>query len=255
MDLKKLAEPFPAEDIEWRISRSGIGQKGIFCLVLAYITARAIQKRLDDVCGAENWRNEEPRVIEVNGKSAFACGISIRIGEEWVTKWDVAEPTAEHGSVSAPAKGGFSGAMKRAGAQWGIGRYLYYLDETFAEVSDNGQGRQWNYAKIKTDEGPKTFYWKTPSLPGWALPKDTDADKVSDVELGEMKQAWRRKFQPDCKDPAELREGLSRFVISVVGEFPIADASCWTREALAKCVKRIESTTDVGGVDSDVPFE
>ena len=129
IDLTKLADPFPLEDIEWRVSRSGRGGNGIFCMTLAYITARAIQKRLDDVCGPENWRNEEPRMLDVNGKTAFAVGISIRIGEEWVTKWDVADPTNIE-----PAKGGFSGAMKRAGAHWGIGRYLYYLDETFAEA-------------------------------------------------------------------------------------------------------------------------
>ena len=103
IDLRRLAEPFPAEDIEWRVSRAGMGPKGIYCRVLAYITARAIQSRLDDVCGPSEWRVEEPRIISVNGKSAFAVGISIRIEGEWVTKWDVAEPTAEHGSISAPA--------------------------------------------------------------------------------------------------------------------------------------------------------
>ena len=150
-----LDEPFPHEDIEWRVARAGLGGKGIFCLVIPYITARAIQKRLDDVCGPDGWKNEEPRVIDVNGKTAFVGGISIRFKDQWVTKWDVADPTNIE-----PAKGGFSGAMKRAGAQWGIGRYLYYLDETFAEVEEKepAGSRLWNWAKLPKDKGGRE-YW------------------------------------------------------------------------------------------------
>lgn len=268
--LTKLAEPFPLEDIEWRVSRSGRGSNGIFCMALAYITARAIQKRLDDVCGPENWKNEEPQILDVNGKSAFAGGISIRIGltahpvgfdssgsdhnvvgDEWVTKWDVAEPTNVE-----PAKGGFSGAMKRAGAQWGIGRYLYYLDETFAEVSDSqpSGSRRWNYARLSEKHGGGVYYWNTPSLPAWALPKDPEHE-ISPDELHGLKQLWRAKFVPDVQDPKDLREGFSRFVASVAGEFPASDHTCWTRAALDKCIQRIETTTDPDGVDSDVPFE
>lgn len=251
MDLKKLSEPFPLEDIEWRVSRSGNGQKGIFCLVLAYVTARACQKRLDDVCGPENWQIEEPRVIEINGKSAFACGISIRIDKEWVTKWDVAEPTNVE-----PAKGGFSGAMKRAGAQWGIARYLYYLDETFAEVAEQpvAGSRQWTYAKLADKHGGGAYYWKAPGLPAWALPKEPEHEVTAD-ELGALKQAWRLKFAPQIKNPKDLREGFARFVTGVVGEFPSADSSCWTKDALESCQKRIQDTKEPDGVSSDVPFE
>ena len=248
-DLSKLALPFPAEDIEWRVSRAGNGQKGIYCNVLAYITARAIQSRLDAVCGPANWRNEEPRLVEFQvGKFAFACGISILISGEWVTKWDVAEPTNVE-----PAKGGFSGAMKRAGAQWGIGRYLYHLDETFAEVSESG-AKGWNWAKLPEKQGGGTYYWKAPSLPAWALPKEPEHE-ISEGDLNKLKVAWKDKFAPDSTNPAELREGFSRFIVSVVGEFPHSDYTCWTRDAYDKCLKRLDATTESGGVSSDVPFE
>ena len=249
--LAKLCEPFPAEDIEWRVSRSGRGRKGLFCMVLAYITARAVQNRLDAVCGPENWRLEEPRVLDVNGKAAFAVGIAIRIGNEWITKWDVSEPTNIE-----PAKGGFSGAMKRAGAQWGIGRYLYYLDEAWAEVSEKPVegGRGWTYAKLSEKHGGGAYYWKAPGLPGWTLPKEPEHE-ISLDELNALKKAWRGKFTPDVTDPKDLLEGFMRFVASVAGDFPSSDHTCWTREALDRCAKRIETTTDPDGVDSDVPFE
>jgi hypothetical protein len=244
---KRLCEPFPLEDVEWRVSRAGTGRDGIFCLVLAYITARAIQKRLDDVCGPENWRNEEPRVITLGDKPAFACGISIRIlDDDWVTKWDVAEPTNVE-----PAKGGFSGAMKRAGAQWGIGRYLYHLDETFAETSEKQPDRRWQYAKTKDGT---IYYWKPPGLPAWALPKDPEHE-VAESVLAELKKAWRQKFAADCRNPKDLREGFQRWVQGIVGEFPVSDHTCWTSEALANCRERIESTTEPNGPDSDVPFD
>lgn len=128
MDLNKFDEPFSPEDIEWRIQQSGKTRDGkVWAMVLAYVTNRAIMKRTDDVCGKAGWRNEY-RDIPNNG--GVECGISIKIDSEWVTKWDAAENT----QVEA-VKGGRSGAMKRAAVQWGIGRYLYNLEEGFAQTS------------------------------------------------------------------------------------------------------------------------
>jgi hypothetical protein len=248
LPLEKLSEPFPADDIEWRVSRAGMGKQGVYCHCLAYITARAIQSRLDKVCGPENWRNETPEVKELRpGVVAMLCGISIRIEGEWVTKWDVAEPTNIE-----PAKGGFSGAMKRAGAQWGIGRYLYHLDETFAEVADTG-GRGWNWAQLPEKHGGATYYWKPPTLPAWALPKEPEHE-INAADLNNLKRAWREKFAPDVKNQAELLEGFTRFVTSICGEFPSSDYTCWTSDAYDRCEKRIKETTEPGGVSADVPF-
>lgn len=163
MDLAKLAEPFPADDIEWRIQSSGKSNKGqIWARILAYITNRAIQDRLDEVCGPENWRNE----YITGPDGGILCGLSIRCerenGAEWVRKWDGAENT----QVEA-VKGGLSGAMKRAGAQWGIGRYLYHLPEAWAKINDEGGGTR---ARLSKEHGGDTFMWLPPNLPAWALP-------------------------------------------------------------------------------------
>jgi hypothetical protein len=254
INLARLSDPFPAEDIEWRVSRAGMGKGGTFCMVLAYITARAIQSRLDEVCGPENWKNEPLTIHEVRpGVVAMQVGISIRIGDEWVTKWDVSEPTADRGSVSAPAKGGFSSATKRAGCQWGIGRYLYHLDETFAETSETG-GKGWNYAQLPEKHGGGTYYWKPPALPSWALPKEPEHEIKLD-ELNALKRAWKEKFAPDSTNPADMRDGFSRFVVGIVGDFPAADFTCWSRGALERCQKQIQETTDPEGPAADVPFD
>ena len=163
MNLERLAEPFPAQDIEWRIGRAGSNEKGIWATCLAYVTNRAIMDRLDLVCGPENWKNE---FREWMGNSVL-CGISIKIDGEWVTKWDGSEQT-DIESI----KGGLSGAMKRAAVQWGgIGRYLYDLPEGFALIK--AEGRHRGSYKDKATGKDVYFKWDEPDLPLWAIPGGT----------------------------------------------------------------------------------
>ena len=119
---EELARPFAAEDLEWRIQvTSGDKTSG---LAIPYVTNRAIQDRLDEVVGPENWYNDY-RPWHGNGKKdAQICGISICFeGKGFITKWDGAED-----SDIEPIKGGLSDSMKRAAVQWGIGRVLYKMD-------------------------------------------------------------------------------------------------------------------------------
>ena len=154
MELSRLKEPFGEKDIEWRLQQCGEKNGKIWARCLAYVTARAIESRLDEVCGSENWKNE----FRAGPDGGILCGISIKCGGEWVTKWDGAENTQVES-----VKGGLSDAMKRAGVQWGIGRYLYDLDEGWATVCDDGI----YHGKTRDD---KWFRWNPPGLPGWALP-------------------------------------------------------------------------------------
>ena len=160
LDLSKLKEPFRAEDIEWRLQQCGEKKDGGFWgKCLAYITSRAVQERLDEVCGTDGWRSE----VRKDG-NAYLCTLSIRIkhedgSTEWISRTDGADAT-DIESV----KGGISSALKRAAVQFGVGRYLYDLEEGWATVSENGK-----YSG-KTPGG-KWFRWNPPALPEWALPK------------------------------------------------------------------------------------
>ncbi len=163
MDLTKLKEPFPANEIEWRLQQCGVGSKGIWGKCLAYVTNRAICNRLDEVCGAENWKNEFTKAPD----GGVLCGISIKCDGEWVTKYDGAENTDIEG-----VKGGLSGSMKRAASTgWGIGRYLYNLEEGWAVICDDGKFTG------KTKDG-QFFKWNPPALPSWALPKGEKPTKA-----------------------------------------------------------------------------
>ena len=144
LNLTLLAKPFPASDIEFRVISSGMGRNSVWARVVAFVTARAIQSRLDAVCGPDGWRTEVPEILTIDGKSAFSCGLSIRIDNEWITKYDVSSPTSIE-----PAKGGWSQAVKRAGCAWSIGRYLYYLDSIKVETSETDPAiRGWHWARL-----------------------------------------------------------------------------------------------------------
>lgn len=144
--MHQLKNPFPPEDIEWRVgSTTADKTKG---LALAYITNRAIQNRLDEVFGVFGWRNEFKEWKCVSQ----LCGISVKFEGEWITKWDGADDSA-----TEAVKGGLSDSMKRAAYQWGIGRYLYKLPQIWVKLKPQGK----SYAIDQVIQ-----------LPKWALPSD-----------------------------------------------------------------------------------
>ena len=140
----ELAKPFAPEDLEWRLQRAD--KDGRWGIAVPFVTNRAIQNRLDDVVGPENWYNEFKPWNGDGKKGAQICGISIHFEERgFITKWDGAE-----NSDIEPVKGGLSDSMKRAAVQWGIGRVLYNMDAVFVDVEKKGA----SYV-IKSDQQPK----------------------------------------------------------------------------------------------------
>jgi hypothetical protein len=163
VNLLELKKPFDPNDIEWRVQKSGQSNNKMWAMVLAYVTNRAIMDRLDEVCGQGRWENK----FTVGPLGGMMCGISIKIDDEWVTKWDGAEETKVE-----KTKGAYSASMKRAAVQWGIGRYLYDLDATF--VSDSGKKSAHKDAvKDKNKKHIGYINWDNPKLPSWALPVAT----------------------------------------------------------------------------------
>ena len=118
---EELARPFAPEELEWRIQVTSKDKTS--GLAIPYVTNRAIQDRLDEVVGPENWYNDYKPWHGNGKKDAQICGISIYFeGKGFITKWDGAED-----SDIEPIKGGLSDSMKRAAVQWGIGRVLYKM--------------------------------------------------------------------------------------------------------------------------------
>lgn len=105
--MQKLAAPFPACDVEWRVQNTT--QDKSRGMAVPFIDSRAIQNRLDSVVGIYNWKTEyrpwhqvekgdKERKAKQDGtpkevNASQLCGLSIYCEErkEWVPKWDGAE--------------------------------------------------------------------------------------------------------------------------------------------------------------------
>lgn len=128
MNLKEqLEKPFLDDELEFRVGATNSDKtKG---LALAYIQARAIQNRLDEVVGIENWRVSYK---EING--GFLAKLELKINNEWIAKEDDANVT-DYEAI----KGGISSAFKRAASVWGIGRYLYEIESQWLPIEQKGK--------------------------------------------------------------------------------------------------------------------
>lgn len=168
--FEKLRAPFREDEVEWRIQSSGYHQSnGPWARVLCYIQNRAVQNRLDEVVGPQNWCNR----FTVGPSGGVMCGLTINIDNDWITKWDGAENT-DIESV----KGGLSDAMKRAAVMWGIGRYLYGLGDSWANFNVHGKYS----AKIDGEY----YKWNPPRLPDWALPQENRPKDPNRVQNGKI---------------------------------------------------------------------
>lgn len=187
--LDALAAPFEPQNIEWRVQSATRGSNGeIRLLVLPYIESRAVMSRLDAVCGCR-WQTRY-RLIEINGKQAFQCQLSIKIGDEWITRTDGADVT-EIESV----KGGHSNALKRAAVQWGIGRYLYDLPSYWVVLKQHGEHRVYGQFNIGGRKEQIAGYFDAPSLPQWALPKGFKATRTQKEQFQNGNQQSSSKEQ------------------------------------------------------------
>lgn len=221
MNLAKLKDPFPATDVEWRIQQSGVKDGKVWAMCLAYITSRAVMDRLDEVCGPENWRNE----YQAAPQGGVMCGLSIKMTDGWVTKWDGAENTDIEG-----VKGGLSGAMKRAAVQWGIGRYLYDLDAGWAQVREKGM------YSAKTKDGT-WFKWDPPLLPAWAQPnghKPFANDEQRGVLRRYLKAFAAGVDMKDAKDIAAVTRASKLVEDNAVTGETIEKASSHLRQLVVK---------------------
>ena len=234
MEIERLKDPFPASDIEWR-PQGSLGRDGKIGVV-AYVDARAVMNRLDEVCGPENWR-----VRYVHEGAGVMCCLAIRvdrpeIGEAyWVEKWDGAEET-----LIEKFKGGISGALKRAANVWGIGRYLYSLERTRTPARQTKPGEQtpagWNWTK--------DFIYQVPRLPDWALPGDSPGqlkgpepapERRPDITLASGAQTQRigiLRHEGDVPEP-QYRDWLRT-------RYGVESAKDLTKEQASELIEKLE---------------
>ncbi|HYT92528.1 MAG TPA: Rad52/Rad22 family DNA repair protein [Gemmataceae bacterium] len=141
---RALAEPFEREEVKFKPAVVS----GNRAMALAYVDARVIQDRLDEVLGPLNWQDD----YECLSDGSVVCRLRLRLGNEWVTKVDVGGPS-EQPDGGDRLKAAFSDALKRAAVKFGIGRYLYRLPSQWVDYDPH-----------------KRQFAKPPTLPDFALP-------------------------------------------------------------------------------------
>lgn len=131
MNLKDLTREIPHK---WRVQSFSKNKPSAQCV--AYIDARDVMERLDQVVGVENWQDdykfiEDGKDKNGDNKYRVMAGIGIKCNNEWVWKWDTGTESQTEGE-----KGQISDAFKRAAVKWGIGRFLYDLKIKFVEANE-----------------------------------------------------------------------------------------------------------------------
>lgn len=140
--MAKLALPFEPKHITWKPGH--LTKDGSKCMAMAYADLRAYQERLDEVCGLD-WSVEyqpwgDNRIIArltISGVTRASTG---EMGKQDISN--------EMGGTVAEAQ-----AMKRAAAQFGLGRYLYDLPSVWVEF--DAQARK--ISKAGQDELDKRY--------------------------------------------------------------------------------------------------
>lgn len=242
---KALCEPFGSEDVEWRVQITTKNKdKG---MAVAYITSRAIQKRLDETVGPYCWRVEYKPWHQINGKTSQICGLSVldEARNEWITKWDGADATDFE-----PIKGGISDAFKRAAVLWGIGRYLYALDEVWVGIEPQGN----SYAIVKNEykrlensynSAVTKMFNQTKPAPAASTAKPAKAPAPFDYVISEVKQ---KKHSMVLK-LADSKNGQELVAFLQGNSAEISEGVCLKDVKITRCAAT-EKTPSYNTIDS-----
>lgn len=210
--VKGLSQPLPDNEIELRVGNIFKYGDQHACIMLAYKTARADARRLDDCLGAMGWQKRYRQ--DTHGKTVCNIDVWCPTKKMWVTKEDVGDDNQQG------AKGTYSDAFKRAGFAWGIGRELYELPVLFInlnedEVKQNGNKyQQSNKLKIQK----------------WTFTRDIKASHI-DVIVRDDKGSVRFKETTDIDERNSVKKFLNgakldKFTndIDTIGEIEELDA-------------------------------
>jgi hypothetical protein len=217
-----LAAPFDTSEVKFKPAVVS----GNRALALAYVDARVIQDRLDEVLGVEGWQDE----YEILADGSVVCKLRLRLGDEWITKMDVGGPS-EQPDEGDRRKAAFSDALKRAAVKFGIGRYLYRLPSQWVDYDTH-----------------KRQFVRPPVLPRSALPmqKETPSKRTALHALpANGAELQKRLFDYDAR---LARQGLcaqgdliKHILAAGVKAGHDADLATWKADGIALAVQETKA--------------
>jgi hypothetical protein len=141
-----LADFFPPADLHFKAQVV----KGNKALAVAFLDARTVMDRLDQVLGLEGWNDDYTEL----GDGTLLCRLKVRIGRLWITRCGVGA-LSDQPDAGDRKKAAESDALKRAAVKFGVGRYLYRLPPTW--LGYDPQGRKFTeHFRVPTNYLPVT---------------------------------------------------------------------------------------------------
>lgn len=143
---KELAKPFPESAISWKIQSYTKRKQGdeytpdTQAIKVAFIDARDVENRLDEVVGTGNW--SDSYVVHPSG--VIQCALTIG----GVTKEGFGYPNSDRDDE--PLKSAESDALKRAAVKFGVGRHLYEVKRQYVSVDKYGHEIRGNAPSTNT---------------------------------------------------------------------------------------------------------
>lgn len=218
----KLAQPFDLSEIQLKVQATNKDRtRG---MVVAYIDARAVIDRLDEVVGPEGWHDTYEVLTNTTQDGVRLVEVLCRLTIGDVYKEDVGEGDS--------MKAAFSDALKRAAVKFGIGRYLYRLPKVWAELDQ--------YGNIKDPEGVKAqLFGGKPAQREQAQAQDTKpaqslgGARISDKQIALIKRL-AREIQEDATD-----EDIADLVSAGLGR-EVNDLSSLTMKEASEVIKYLQ---------------
>lgn len=156
--FQRLMEPFPLDQLDWRMGAKN--KDATKAMMMPYLTSRRIMFRLDRVCGPLGWQSKA--VYHPVGRVTVKS-LGIRNPEtcEWVWREDPGTIKGRKDEDrSIEALGGATVGFRRAAAEFGIGRYLYFIPKKVLWVPIVQQ--DWGYQHEYLPDLSR-FSWCVPS--------------------------------------------------------------------------------------------
>ncbi len=167
----KLADPFPAELVEWQIVEANGGK----AFVLPFVDPRHYIDRLNTV--APGWENHIDFVLPECQLARYRLVIQ-GISREGIGEDLSSDPISFEGKINR--------AMIRACQAFGLGRYLLFIAGSWADY----------------DSETKSLFCH-PTLPVWALPGGAGAPANAIGKLMGEPPAQQHQRQPSAPAPAK----------------------------------------------------
>lgn len=205
-----LEKPFPEESLGFRpIATNSDKTKA---LPSAYIDARDVAERLDDVMGVGGWEDN----YVIHNASGVICYLTLHFEGRSITKSDFGT-VSDQKDEGDRMKAAFSDALKRAAVKFGVGRYLYSREYEWA----NYDNRRMQFTEKPRLRHQKAMGGSQPSSP----PPSSMPSKPATVQTP---KAVEKPTTPSDKPSKEEIMALSGMVKRLAKRRDMAAKEAWT---------------------------